>query len=50
MLVESKVVSELDYVHLVQVRNYLHVFGLEVGLLSNFGCRSLEFKRLRNGV
>ena len=50
VLVELKAVSELDDVHLVQVRNYLEVFGLEVGLLSNFGCRSLEFKRLRNGV
>ena len=43
-------VSELDDVHLVQVRNYLQVFGLEVGLLLNFGRRSLEFKRLRNVV
>ena len=38
----------LDNLHVVQVRNYLEVFGLEVGLLLNFGARSLEFKRLRN--
>ena len=38
-------VSELDDVHLVQVRNYLQVFGLEVGLLLNFGRRSVEFNR-----
>ena len=43
-------VSELDDVHLERVRNYLEVFGLEVGLLPIFGRRSLEFKRLRNGV
>ena len=30
-------VSELDDLLLVQVRNYLQVFGLEVGLLLNFG-------------
>ena len=45
---ELKAVSELDDVHLVQLKNYLEVFGLEVGLLLNFGRRSLEFKRLRN--
>ena len=48
VLVELKAVSELDEVHLVQLKNYLEVFGLEVGLLLNFGRRSLEFKRLRN--
>ena len=48
VLVELKAVSELDNVHLVQLKNYLEVFGLEVGLLLNFGRRSLEFKRLRN--
>ena len=47
VLVELKAVSMLDDLHLVQLRNYLQVFGLEVGLLLNFGARSLEFKRLR---
>ena len=46
VLVELKAVSMLDDLHLVQLRNYLQVFGLEVGLLLNFGARSLEFKRL----
>ena len=50
VLVELKAVSRLDDLHLVQLRNYLQVFGLEVGLLLNFGARSLEFKRLRNVV
>ncbi len=40
VLVELKAVSELDDLHLVQLKNYL-----EVGLLLNFGRRSLEFKR-----
>ena len=48
VLVELKAVSALDNVQLVQLKNYLEVFGLEVGLLLNFGRRSLEFKRLRN--
>ena len=37
VLVELKAVSRLDNSHLVQGRNYLEVFGLEVGLLVNFG-------------
>ena len=36
-LVELKAVSELDDVHLVQVRNNLQVFGLEVGALLFLG-------------
>ena len=48
VLLELKAVSALDNVHLVQLRNYLQVFRLEVGLLLNFGARSLEYKRLTN--
>ena len=49
VLVELKAVSvPLDRLHVVQVRNYLEVFGLDVGLLLNFGRESLEVKRLRN--
>ena len=33
VLVELKAVSGLDDLHSVQLRNYLQVFGLEVGLL-----------------
>ncbi len=46
ILVELKAVSQLDNVHLAQVLNYLKAFRLEVGLLINFGERSLVFKRL----
>jgi hypothetical protein len=28
--------------------NYLEVYNLEIGLLINFGSKSLEFKRLHN--
>ena len=46
VLVELKAVSVLDDVHLAQALNYLKAYKLEVGLLINFGGKSLEFKRL----
>ena len=46
--VELKALSQLEDVHLAQAINYLEAFDLEVGLLINFGARSLEFKRLKN--
>mgnify|MGYP006347614039 CR=1 FL=1 len=46
VLVELKAVFELEDVHLAQVLNYLKAYKLEVGLLINFGSRSLTFKRL----
>ena len=46
--VELKAVTKLEDVHLAQALNYLEAFNLEVGLLINFGARSLEFKRLHN--
>lgn len=46
-MVELKAVTELD-VHLAQALNYLEVSGLEIGLLINFGLKSLNFKRLHN--
>lgn len=46
VMVELKAVTELEDVHLAQAINYLEASGLEVGLLINFGSRSLEFKRV----
>lgn len=46
VLVELKAVIELADVHLAQVLNYLKAYRLEVGLLINFGSKSLTFKRL----
>lgn len=46
IMVEIKAVKELDDVHLAQAINYLEAYGLEVGLLLNFGSRSLQFKRV----
>jgi GxxExxY protein len=46
VLVGLKAVIELEDVHVTQVLNYLKEYKLEVGLLINFGCKSLNFKRL----
>ena len=46
--VELKAIIELQDVHLAQAINYLEAYDLEVGLLINFGAKSLQFKRLSN--
>lgn len=46
--VELKALSKLEDVHLAQAINYLEAYDLEIGLLINFGTKSLEFKRLIN--
>jgi GxxExxY protein len=46
VLVELKALKELEDVHLAQILNYLKAYRLEVGLLINFGSKSLTFKRL----
>lgn len=48
VIVEIKAVSELTDAHLAQALNYLETFKLEIGLLINFGAKSLEFRRLIN--
>ncbi len=48
VLVELKALVQLEDVHLAQAINYLEAFNMEVGLLINFGARSLQFKRLSN--
>ena len=46
VMVEIKAVIQLEDVHLAQAINYLEAYKLEIGLLINFGAKSLEFKRL----
>lgn len=46
--VELKAIIQLEDVHLAQAINYLEAYDLEVGLLINFGAKSLQFKRLAN--
>ena len=48
IMVELKAVSKLDDLHLAQTMNYLEAYDLPVGLLINFGSKSLEFKRVYN--
>jgi len=46
VLVELKAIIELQDVQIAQVLNYLKTYRIEVGLLINFGSKSLAFKRL----
>lgn len=46
VLVELKAVAKLEDVHMAQALNYLKAYRLEIGLLINFGSKSMEFKRL----
>ena len=46
--VELKALTELEDVHLAQAINYLEAYNLEVGLLINFGAKSLQYKRIVN--
>jgi GxxExxY protein len=46
ILIELKAVIQLEDVHLAQALNYLKTYKLEIGLLINFGSKSLTFKRL----
>jgi len=46
--VELKAIIRLESVHFAQGINYLEAYNLEIGLLINFGEKSLNFKRLTN--
>ncbi|MEZ5672551.1 MAG: GxxExxY protein [Thiotrichaceae bacterium] len=48
VMVELKALIKLEDVHLAQAINYLEAYHLPVGLLINFGGRSLEYKRVFN--
>ncbi|MDX1942402.1 MAG: GxxExxY protein [Saprospiraceae bacterium] len=48
MILELKAQIQLDDAHLAQTMNYLEAYEKEVGLLINFGARSLQFKRVHN--
>jgi len=48
IMVEIKAIIELEDVHLAQAINYLEAYNAEIGLLINFGSKSLTFKRLLN--
>lgn len=46
VMVELKAIIQLEDVHLAQAINYLEAYGLDIGLLINFGNISLQFKRV----
>ena len=46
ILIELKAIGELEQRHYFQTLNYLKAFGLEVGLLINFGAPNLQWKRV----
>ena len=48
IMVEIKAVIKLEDVHLAQAMNYCQAYNLPIGLLINFGAKSLEFKRVYN--
>jgi GxxExxY protein len=48
IMVELKAVIKLEDVHLAQAMNYTEAYQMEIGLLINFGAKSLEFKRVHN--
>jgi GxxExxY protein len=48
IMVEIKAVINLEDVHLAQAMNYVEAYNLEIGLLINFGAKSLQFKRVHN--
>ncbi|MDA3940849.1 MAG: GxxExxY protein [Spirochaetia bacterium] len=48
IMVEIKSVINLEDVHLAQAMNYVEAYNMEIGLLINFGSKSLQFKRVHN--
>jgi len=48
IMVELKAKIQLEDAHLAQAMNYIEIYKLPIGLLINFGSRSLQFKRVHN--
>lgn len=48
IMVEIKATINLEDVHLAQAMNYVEAYNLEIGLLINFGAKSLQHKRVHN--
>ena len=48
VIVEIKALINLEDVHLAQAKNYVVAYDFPIGLLINFGGRSLQFKKVFN--
>lgn len=48
IMVELKALIQLEEVHLAQAMNYCQAYNLPIGLLINFGAKSLQYKRVYN--
>lgn len=48
IIVELKALVNLEDVHLAQAKNYLIAYQKPIGLLINFGAKSLQFKKVFN--
>lgn len=48
VIVELKALINLEDVHLAQAKNYVIAYDKPIGLLINFGARSLQFKKIYN--
>jgi len=50
IMVEIKAIINLEDVHLAQAMNYVEAYDLEIGLLINFGAKSMQHRRVHNNV
>jgi len=48
IMVELKALLKLEDVHIAQALNYLEAYNVEIGLLINFGSKSMEYRRVTN--
>jgi GxxExxY protein len=48
IMVELKALIKLEDIQIAQAMNYCQAYNLPIGLLINFGAKSLEFKRIYN--
>ncbi len=48
VIVELKALVNLEDVHLAQAKNYVVAYNKPIGLLINFGAKSLQFKKIFN--
>jgi len=48
VIVELKAMTNLEDVHLAQAKNYVVAYNFPIGMLINFGAKSLQFKKVYN--